>query len=91
MTLEYQRAVETYALTYAQLKKMARASLEYSFLPGSSLWSNFDKLQKNATCAKDAAKSAKPSPPCEQLISTSGKAKAEWKLEKAFVEFEGRF
>jgi hypothetical protein len=35
MTHEYLRAVETYGLSYGELKKMARASLEHSFLAGS--------------------------------------------------------
>jgi len=32
MTHEYLRAVETYSLTYTDLKRLARHSLEYSFL-----------------------------------------------------------
>jgi len=35
MTQEFQRAAETYDLGYKELKKMARASLAYSFLPES--------------------------------------------------------
>jgi hypothetical protein len=35
MTQEYQRAVETYHLSYADLKRIARASIAYSFLPAS--------------------------------------------------------
>ncbi len=39
ITQEFERAAETYHLKYLQdLKKFARASLEYSFLPGESLW-----------------------------------------------------
>ena len=38
LTQEYLRAVETYHLSYVDLKEMARQSLEHSFLPGSSLW-----------------------------------------------------
>ena len=34
LTHEYVRAVETYDLSYADLKHMVRNSLEYSFLPG---------------------------------------------------------
>ncbi len=37
MTHEYLRAVETYGLTYTDLKRMARQSLEHSFLPGAGL------------------------------------------------------
>jgi len=43
MTKEYQRAVETYHLRYADIKKMARASIAYSFLPAA------DKAQMKAT------------------------------------------
>jgi len=90
MTQEYQRAVEAYGLSYPQLKKMARASLEYSFLPGKSLWANFDRLQMVTPCAKDAAK-PKPSTSCGQVRSTNSKAQAQWRLEKSFAEFESRF
>jgi adenosine deaminase len=38
MTHEYLRAVETYKLSYAQLKRMATQSLEHSFLSGATLW-----------------------------------------------------
>ena len=91
MTEEYRRAVETYGLTYPQLKKMTRASLEYSFLPGQSLWANLDKLQKVAICAGGAGKAKNQSSGCSQLLSTSEKAKAQWQLEKAFADFESRF
>ena len=41
MTHEYLRAVETYDfISYRDLKRMARMSLEHSFLPGPSLWSD---------------------------------------------------
>ena len=40
MTHEYLRAVETYRLSYPDLKRMARQSLEHSFLPGQSLWTD---------------------------------------------------
>ena len=39
MTHEYLRGVEDQDLTYADLKRMARTSLEHSFVAGSSLWS----------------------------------------------------
>ena len=40
LTHEYVRAVETYDLSYADLKHLVRNSLEYSFLPGASLWAS---------------------------------------------------
>ena len=42
LTHEYVRAVETYDLSYADLRHMVRNSLEYSFLPGPSLWASPD-------------------------------------------------
>jgi hypothetical protein len=91
MTQEYERAAETYGLTYLQLKKMARASLEYSFLPGNSLWVDFDRLRRTTNCAKDTARRSKFSASCEQFLSSSQKARAEWQLEKDFSDFESRF
>ncbi|MEU6663966.1 adenosine deaminase [Streptomyces sp. NPDC046821] len=38
ITHEYQYAAKTYGLSYPVLKDLARASLEYAFLPGESLW-----------------------------------------------------
>jgi len=38
LTHEYVRGTMTYALNYRDLKTMARASLDHSFLPGASLW-----------------------------------------------------
>ena len=38
MTHEYLRAIEDQHLNYVDLKRMARASLEHSFIPGQSLW-----------------------------------------------------
>src|SRR4029077_6536917 len=43
ITQEYQRAAETFHLSYLDLKKFARASLAYSFLPGESLWKDSGK------------------------------------------------
>ena len=48
MTHEYLRAVQTYGLTYADLKRLARQSLEHSFLPGATL----PAACTAATCAK---------------------------------------
>ena len=42
MTTEWQRAVEEHGVTYADLKRFARNSIEYSFLEGASLWADRD-------------------------------------------------
>jgi len=50
MTHEYLRAAETYGLSYGELKRMARASLEHSFIPGDSLWGDERELRRAAVC-----------------------------------------
>ena len=46
ITHEYERAVETYGLSYADLKQMARTGIEHSFLPGASLWAAPDDFSR---------------------------------------------
>jgi adenosine deaminase/adenosine deaminase CECR1 len=91
MTHEYLRAVETYGLSYADLKRMARASLEHSFIPGDSLWSDGRALRRAAVCAEDRAAGDRVSEKCEKLIGASERAGVQWQLEKAFAEFEREF
>ena len=56
LTHEYVRAVETYDLSYADLKHIVRNSLEYSFLPGPSLWASPDYARLASACESDAAR-----------------------------------
>jgi adenosine deaminase len=88
MTHEYLRAVETYNFPYAQMKRMARDSLEHSFLAGPSLWQDAERLQKSGACAGDGAK---PSVGCATFLAGSDRARAQWDLEKAFGEFEKKY
>jgi hypothetical protein len=91
MTQEYQRAAETYDLSYKELKKMARNSLVYSFLPGEGLWKDSTGFVRATACSADDPAAAKTSAACTKLLSASEKAKAEWELEKRFAEFEAQF
>ncbi|HMR78719.1 MAG TPA: hypothetical protein PKD61_26610 [Polyangiaceae bacterium] len=93
MTGEYMRAVQDQKLRYATLKKMARTSLEKSFLPGASLWQNLDTLQSVPECAPTATSyyGDQPAPPaCPPFLSTSEKAAMQWELEQRFREFESK-
>jgi adenosine deaminase len=92
MTHEYVRAVETYALSYADLKQMVRTGLEHDFLPGASLWRELDVfLRTAAACAPDAPGAAKPSAACATFLKSSEKAQQQWELERRFREFEAEF
>jgi len=89
MTHEYLRAVLTYGLSYAELKRMARNSLEYSFLPGESLWNRTaTPFTAMRICAGDRQEAPRPSAACAQALDASEKARAQWQLELAFVAFE---
>lgn len=89
LTNEYVRAVETYGFTYADLKKMARTSLEHAFLPGKSLWAGKDAFTKPVgECEKDDAGSEKPSRGCAEFLRASEKAQQQWELERRFRKFE---
>src|SRR5271166_566258 len=92
MTHEYLRAVEGYALSYAELKRMTRQSLEHSFLPGASLWaSTKGAFRRVSTCASDAAGVEKPSTTCAKFLADNERAREQWKLEEEFAKFEKRF
>jgi hypothetical protein len=89
MTHEYLRAVETYGLPYPEIKRMARQSLEHSFLPGESLWRK--DFQTVSPCAGDRGMSAKISSTCQKFLDASEKARVQWQLEKEFVNFESKY
>jgi adenosine deaminase len=91
MTHEYLRAAETYGLSYADLKRMARESLEHSFIPGDSLWSDGRELRRAAACADEKATGDRVSGKCQKLIGASERARVQWQLEKTFAEFEKQF
>jgi len=87
ITQEFERAAETYHLKYQDLKKFARASLEYSFLPGESLWKSRRSYEMKSECAGvESMSSSRPA--CEQLLKNNPKAQAELKLELTLDEFE---
>ena len=89
LTHEYVRAVQTYGLTYKDLKQMVRTGLEHSFLPGASLWNAPDDFSRaNPACAKDSPGNEKPSGACSDFLKTNEKAAQQWELERRFHEFE---
>jgi adenosine deaminase len=89
LTHEYVRAVETYGLTYADLKQMVRTSIEHSFLAGASLWRDRDRFSRPVvSCAQDTLGTAHPSQACAGFLQSSERARQQWELERRFREFE---
>jgi adenosine deaminase len=92
MTHEYLRAVESYRLSYVDLKRMARQSLEHSFLPGKSLWTDTKLVfRMTPACVADALAPEKPSAACEEFLAANERARMQWKLESEFTKFEKKY
>lgn len=85
MTNEYLRAVTEQGLRYRDLKAVARASLEFAFLPGISLWRDGQPGLPGEACA---AMKPVAGDRCWTLLSSSEKALAQWRLEEDFAAFE---
>lgn len=82
---EYQRAAQDYGLGYPELKTLARNSVHYAFLSGSSLWGD-QSYRQMKTCGDADFPEARPA--CKQFLDANDKARVEWKLEQQFRTFE---
>jgi len=82
MTTEWQRAVEEHGATYADLKRFARNSLEYSFLEGQSLWADRDYSPLTGACRDEASER------CTAFLEWSPKGRAQMRLERRLRTFE---
>jgi hypothetical protein len=82
LTHEYQKAVETYNIGYATLKSLSRNALEYSFLPGESLFTEPRHFQRVDACKQMESRV------CKKFISPSEKARLQRQLEERFLRFE---
>jgi adenosine deaminase len=87
MTTEYVRAAETYQLSYADLKSLARQSLEHSFLPGASLWTGRG-FRPVSSCAGDRTRLQSA---CRRFLEASERAREQSRLEAEFAKFESKF
>ena len=91
MAHEYVRAAESYHLTYIDLKRMARQSLEHSFMAGAGLWSDAQTFHPVTPCAGDRPEADRVSPGCRKFLDGNERARVQWKLEREFAEFERKF
>ncbi|MGA3263781.1 MAG: adenosine deaminase [Terracidiphilus sp.] len=91
ITHEYVRAALDYHLSYQELKQLARAGMEHSFLPGKSLWAAPDDFTLPAApCKAQPLGAEKPTSACRSFLEGSEKAAAQWELERRFRAFEAR-
>lgn len=83
MTQEYVRAAREQGLRYADLKAAARAALEYSFMPGRSLWAAHRLGTACDACARSLVDAE-----CQRFVRGSEKAMAQVSLEQQLAVFE---
>lgn len=88
---EYLKAAEDHGLGYGQLKKMARNSLHYAFLPGASLWADARRFTPAAQCTREIRTGGSTSEACKRFLAASEKARLQWKLEEEFKSFENQY
>ena len=96
LTHEYQRAVETYDLSYDDLKYLSRNALAYSFLPGKSLLASTRTGKIVEQCDYETAAPAAEDVEarmemCLEFMFRNDKAKLQSELERRFVEFEASY
>jgi len=90
MTHEYLKGAEEQDLSYLQLKKMARTSLEHAFIGGASLWRDGNAFAMVQQCSGKRPGADKPSAACQKFLDGSEKARLQWRLEAEFSQFESR-
>lgn len=97
LTHEYQRAVETYKLTYNDLKYLSRNALAYSFLPGESLLEStytgkiVDQCDYEHGGAGGDEGQETEVEACLRFMFRNEKARLQAELERRFEEFEAQF
>jgi adenosine deaminase len=83
LTEEFQRAVLTYGLSYADVKQLVRNSLQYSFLSGEGYWTDSSYRHPAKACAAGMAEET-----CHAFLAANEKARLQADLEARFRVFE---
>ena len=90
LTHEFLRAAETYDfLSYRDLKRTVRLSLEHSFLPGASLWSDAKTFRRGSECT--GMPDERRTVACQKFLAANERARLEWKLEGELADFEKNY
>jgi adenosine deaminase len=88
LTMEYVRAIQAWGLSYRDLKELARNSIEYSFLPGESLFADHDYKKVRSQFRSLRRRGWQPTDTDQSALAASDKARVQARLERAFLEFE---
>jgi len=85
MTNQYVRAAQEQGLTYEELKRIARNSIEFSFVEGESLWMDHDYDHMVQPCGRQE------STVCSSFLAKNTKARLQVQLEQQFRDFEKKY
>ncbi|HAM35036.1 MAG TPA: adenosine deaminase [Elusimicrobia bacterium] len=88
LTMEFVKAARSFDLSYRDLKDLARNSLEYSFLPGESLYQAGDYARLRPEFSGVRALNWRPDARAQALLASSEKLTIQVRLERAFSDFE---
>jgi adenosine deaminase len=88
LTMEFVRSVRSWNLRYADVKELARNSLEYSFLPGESLFERHDYRRPRPPFRRLREHGWTPTTEEAKRLAASDRATVQARLERAFVKFE---
>ncbi len=89
ITHEFVKGALEQNLSYIDLKRMARTSLEHAFLYGENLWMAPDDFaHRKPACAAPVRETGAPAAACAALLRVNEKAAEEWELERRFAVFE---
>lgn len=91
LTHEYQRAVTTYDLSYADIKQLSRNALMYSFMPGESLFDKNGKGHFAQPCKKQKPDDIDIVDACQRFLESNQKAHLQWQLERRLANFEQQY
>lgn len=88
LTMEYVKAIQRYDLSYEEVKEIVRNSLEYSFLPGESLFIGHDYTVMRPGFEGIHEREWQPGKKAKKQMVASPKLKRQVILERAWVVFE---
>jgi hypothetical protein len=72
------------------MKRLARQSLEHSFLPGASLWADIQHFRPVTDCVGNSDASTVPAT-CQKFLDNNERARLQQQLEQEFARFERKF
>jgi len=90
-TSEWIYAVGKYRLTFAEAVRLARSSIQYSFLFGDPLWQDVAAAKVVNQCAGETLGSPDPGEPCKSFIRKSAKARTQWRYEAKLSRFDKEY